>query len=47
MISAPKGRLNRWSFVVWLVGYTFEILLENGRLNSVGRRKNRRSIKFL
>jgi hypothetical protein len=24
MISAPKSRLNRWSFVVWLVGYTFE-----------------------
>lgn len=24
MISAPKSRLNRWSFVVSLVGYTFE-----------------------
>jgi len=24
MISAPKGWLNRWSFVVWLVGYTSE-----------------------
>jgi hypothetical protein len=23
LISAPKSRLKRWSFVVWLVGYTF------------------------
>ena len=24
MISAPKSQLNTWSFVVYLVGYTFE-----------------------
>jgi hypothetical protein len=24
MISVPKSPLNMWSFVVWLVGYTFE-----------------------